>query len=114
ELETSKEELQSLNEELSTVNAQLEDKVTELEQANNDLDNLLTSTNIATIFLDTTFQGRRLTPAATRLFTLTPPDGGARSGDVVQRGLDPDLPGDSEAVLARLGSISREVQGEDG
>jgi two-component system CheB/CheR fusion protein len=103
ELETSKEELQSLNEELSTVNMQLEDKVTELEQANNDLDNLLTSTNIATIFLDTNFHVRRFTPAATRLFKLTPADHGRRIGDVVGRGIDPDLPQDSEAVLARLG-----------
>jgi two-component system, chemotaxis family, CheB/CheR fusion protein len=114
ELETSKEELQSLNEELSTVNTQLEDKVTELEQANNDLDNLLTSTNIATIFLDTNFQVRRFTPAATRLFNLTPADVGRRIGDVVSRGIDPDLPQDSEVVLARLGSISKEVQGQDG
>jgi two-component system CheB/CheR fusion protein len=114
ELETSKEELQSLNEELSTVNTQLEDKVAELEQANNDLDNLLTSTNIATIFLDANFHVRRFTPAATRLFTLTPAHVGRRIGDVVGRGIDPDLPQDSEAVLARLGSISKEVQGPDG
>src|SRR5436190_1779030 len=46
ELETSKEELQSLNEELNTVNAQLQSKLDELERTNNDLDNLLTSTNI--------------------------------------------------------------------
>jgi hypothetical protein len=56
ELETSKEELQSLNEELTTVNAELKEKVIQLEQAHNDLDNLLTSTNIATIILDTRFQ----------------------------------------------------------
>jgi hypothetical protein len=91
ELEASKEEFQSLNEELSTVNAQLEDKVTELEQANNDLDNLLTSTNIATIFLDTNFhvrRSRRLRPGS----SLTPADLGRRIGDVVGRGIDPDLP----------------------
>ena len=52
ELQTSKEELQSLNEELNTINAQLESKLDELERTNNDLDNLLTSTNVATIFLD--------------------------------------------------------------
>jgi two-component system CheB/CheR fusion protein len=49
ELETSKEELQSLNEELTTANAQLESKIAEVEASNNDLDNLLTSTNIATL-----------------------------------------------------------------
>ena len=53
ELETSKEELQSLNEELTTLNNQLEEKVSQLEATTNDLDNLLTSTDIATLFLDT-------------------------------------------------------------
>jgi two-component system CheB/CheR fusion protein len=48
ELETSKEELQSLNEELSTVNSQLQEKVNELDAANNDMVNLLASTDIAT------------------------------------------------------------------
>ena len=74
ELETSKEELQSLNEELTTANTQLEGKIAELEATNNDLDNLLTSTNIATLFLDTQLRIRRFTPAATRLFSLIPSD----------------------------------------
>ena len=52
ELETSREELQALNEELVTVNAELQQKVEELNQANSDMDNLLTSSEIATIFLD--------------------------------------------------------------
>ena len=52
ELETSKEELQSFNEELETVNAELNRKVAELDHANSDLQNLLNSTQIATIFLD--------------------------------------------------------------
>ena len=52
ELETSKEELQALNEELVTVNAELQGKVEELNQANSDMENLLTSSEIATIFLD--------------------------------------------------------------
>ena len=91
ELETSKEELQSLNEELTTVNAELKDKVLELEQANNDLDNLLISSNIATVFLDTRFHVRRFTPAATRLFDLTPADIGRPIGDVAPWSTDPDL-----------------------
>ena len=52
ELETSKEELQSLNEELNTVNAQLQAKVVELEARTDDLNNLLNSTDVATLFLD--------------------------------------------------------------
>ncbi|HSP44904.1 MAG TPA: chemotaxis protein CheB, partial [Chthoniobacterales bacterium] len=52
ELETSKEELQSVNEELITVNHELKEKVEELSCANGDLNNLMTSTGLATIFLD--------------------------------------------------------------
>jgi two-component system CheB/CheR fusion protein len=114
ELETSKEELQSLNEELTTVNAQLKEKVLELERANNDLDNLLTSTNIATIFLDTSFQVRRFTPATTRLFNLVPTDVGRPIADILQRFTDPDLLEDAKAVLANLGSVGKEVQDRDG
>jgi two-component system CheB/CheR fusion protein len=86
ELETSKEELQSLNEELTTVNDTLSDRVVELQQAHNDLDNLLTSSNVATVILDTTFHVRRFTPAATRLFDLTAADVGRPIGNVRARG----------------------------
>src|SRR4029453_13248505 len=58
---------------------------------------------------------RRRRPARHR---PRPPAGnrgrGPRVGDDGRRGIDPDLPQDSEAVLARLGSISKEVQGQDG
>jgi two-component system CheB/CheR fusion protein len=114
ELETSKESLQSLNEELNSVNTQLEDKVGQLERIGNDLDNLLTSTNIATVFLDTGFHVRRFTPAATRLFNLIAADVGRPVADIAQRFTDPDLRRDSERVLADLVPISKEVQAQDG
>jgi two-component system, chemotaxis family, CheB/CheR fusion protein len=76
ELETSKEELESLNEELTTVNAQLQSKLSELSQVNDDMQNLLNSTDIATIFLDTDLNIRRYTAEATRLVTLRPTDVG--------------------------------------
>src|SRR5208337_3439227 len=52
ELTTSKEELQSLNEELVTVNSELQAKINDLTRTSNDMNNLLNSTEIATIFLD--------------------------------------------------------------
>ena len=76
ELETSKEELQSVNEELTTVNTQLQEKVLETEQATNDLLNLLGSTNIAVVFLDTALKVRRFTPAVQDLIELIPTDVG--------------------------------------
>ncbi len=52
ELETSKEELQSTNEELITVNHELKMKVDETGEINDDLQNLIASTDIATVFVD--------------------------------------------------------------
>jgi chemotaxis methyl-accepting protein methylase/C4-dicarboxylate-specific signal transduction histidine kinase len=114
ELETSKEELQSLNEELTTANAQLEGKIGELEAANNDLDNLLTSSNVATLFLDTHLSVRRFTPAATRLFDLSPSDIGRPLANVVRHFTDATLLSDAAAVLHRPITPQTEVQTRDG
>ena len=70
ELETSKEELQSTNEELITVNNQLGQKLIELNAANNDISNLLNSTEIPTVFLTTDLRIRRFTPSAAKLIAL--------------------------------------------
>jgi two-component system CheB/CheR fusion protein len=91
ELETSREELQSSNEELSTVNAQLESKIFELQGATEDIANLLTSTQIPTLFLDQHLTIRRFTPAITQLFRLIPSDVGRAIEDIVQLADDPTL-----------------------
>jgi two-component system, chemotaxis family, CheB/CheR fusion protein len=114
ELETSQEEMQSLNEELSTVNNQLQSKVAELERANDDLDNLLTSTGMPTIFLDRRLRIRHFTPSATDLFNLIPSDIGRPIRDIAQKFIDPDLLADAEAVLDKLAPLKREVRTEDG
>ncbi|OGT98624.1 MAG: hypothetical protein A2X80_09670 [Geobacteraceae bacterium GWB2_52_12] len=74
ELETSKEELQALNEEISTVNAELQVKVEELNQATSDMENLLVSSGIATLFLDRKLNIKGFTPAAAGIFNLIPAD----------------------------------------
>ncbi|MGH8567021.1 MAG: CheR family methyltransferase, partial [Gammaproteobacteria bacterium] len=114
ELETSKEELQSLNEEIQTVNNQLEQKVTELEASNNDLNNLLASTDIATVFLDRGFCLKRFTPATKRLLRVIETDVGRPISDFALNFTDPDLLPDAERVLNRLAPIEREVQGVEG
>ena len=76
ELETSKEELQSVNEELTTVNSQLQEKVEQLDTANSDMANLLKSTQIATLFLDSELRIKFFTPAMTRVLNLIPSDMG--------------------------------------
>ena len=76
ELETSKEEMQSINEELSTVNAELQTKVVDLSRASNDMNNLLASTGIGTVFVDHQLRIMRFTPTATRIINLIPTDVG--------------------------------------
>lgn len=70
ELQSTNEELQSVNEELHTLNAEYQLKIAELTEVNNDLDNLLISTEIGTVFLDELQVIRRFTPKATELFNL--------------------------------------------
>ncbi|MCY0389239.1 PAS domain-containing protein [Robbsia sp. Bb-Pol-6] len=74
ELETSKEELQSINEELITVNAELKTKVDESAKANEDLQNLIASSDIPTIFVDCELRIKRFTPRALNLFRLITSD----------------------------------------
>lgn len=113
ELETSKEELQSLNEELNTVNAQLQAKVEELERTTNNLSNLLTSTDIATIFLDRSFRIRWFTPPTTRLLDLMPTDVGRPLAHFAQKFKAGSLIDDAQKVLQTLTSTEDEVEAPD-
>lgn len=114
ELETSKEEMQSLNEELRTVNAQLRAKMEEHQGAASDLASLLTSTDIAVLFLDPALRIRRYTPAVRDLVDLIATDVGRPLDAMARRFADPHLDDDCAAVLARLLPAEREVPGADG
>lgn len=74
ELQSTNEELQSVNEELYTVNSEFQGKITELTEVNNDLDNLLRNTRVATLFLDENLEVRRFTPEVTQLFRVIDQD----------------------------------------
>ena len=113
ELETSKEELQSLNEELRTVNQELKIKVEEQAQANDDIQNLINSTEIGTIFLDQASRIKLFTPRARDIFTLIPADRGRPLSDISSALVDTDLSADIERVLDRLDRIEREVKTRD-
>jgi two-component system CheB/CheR fusion protein len=111
ELETSKEELQSTNEELVTVNAELQKKVEELSGANNDINNLLASTEIGTIFLDINLRIKRFTPAITKLFNLIQTDIGRPVGDITANIQLDDLLEHAQQVLDTL--VRQEVEVQD-
>ena len=76
ELETSKEELQSLNEKLNTVNNELQDKIEERDKARSDMSNLLNSANIAALFIDTQLCIRQFTATTGKLLGLITSDAG--------------------------------------
>ncbi len=102
ELTTSKEEMQSLNEEMQTVNHELQARVDELSQANNDMKNLLNSTDIATLFLDEALHIRRFTNQASKIIKLIPGDVGRPFTDIASDLFYPELSEDVQEVLRTL------------
>ncbi len=114
ELTTSKEEMQSLNEELQTVNAELQSKVDEFSRVNNDMKNLLNSTDIATLFLDKDLKIRRYTNQATKIFKLIKSDIGRPFTDLVSDLIFPELAEDAVEVLRTLVFIQKDIPAKDG
>jgi two-component system CheB/CheR fusion protein len=114
ELETSREELQSVNEELSTVNYELKSKVEETGKVNDDLNNLIASADIATIFVDRGMRIKRYTPRVADLFNLIPSDIGRSLLDITHRLDYDDLTSDVTATFDTLRPVEREVRSTDG
>lgn len=114
ELTTSKEEMQSLNEELQTVNAELQSKVDDYSRVNNDMKNLLNSTDIATLFLDKELNIRRFTNQATKIFKLIKSDIGRPFTDQVTDLIYPELAEDALEVLRTLVFIQKQIPAKDG
>jgi len=114
ELTTSKEELQSMNEELQTVNQELQTRLEELSHANNDMKNLLDSTDIATLFLDNTLCVRRFTSETSKITRLIPTDVGRAITDIASALLYPELADDAREVLRTLVKTEKEISTPDG
>ncbi len=114
ELLTSKEELQSLNEELTALNSQLQETLERQRTTSNDLQNILYSTDIATLFLDTHLNIRFFTPATKSLFKIIPSDVGRPLADLNSLAADSALPTDARAVLQDRIPIDREIEAQSG
>jgi len=114
ELTTSKEEMQSMNEELQTVNHELQSKVEELSRSNNDMKNLLNSTDVATLFLDDELLVRRFTTQAAKIIKLIPSDTGRPITDVTTELDYPNLAEDAREVLRTLVFKETQVSAKDG
>lgn len=113
ELETSKEELKSINEELTTVNYELKLKVDETVKINDDLQNLIASSDIATIFVDSNMLVKWFTPPTISLFNLIQMDRGRPLQDITHRLDYPDMIDDAQEAFRTLRVIEREVKTND-
>ncbi len=114
ELTTSKEELQSMNEELHTLNQELQTRLDELSYANNDMKNLLDSTDIATLFLDNSLSVRRFTSETSKITRLIPTDAGRPITDIASALLYPELADDAREVLRTLVKAEKQIPISDG
>ncbi len=113
ELETSKEELQSMNEELSTLNQENRHRIEELSQLSADLQNLMSATNIPTLFLDRDLRILRFTPQVSEIFSIRITDRGRPLSDLTHRLGDNELQHDAQQVLDHLVPLERELQSEE-
>ncbi len=114
ELQSTNEELQSVNEELYTVNSEYQSKIMELTELNNDMNNLLASTRIATLFLDENLEIRKFTPEADHIYQILNSDVGRPISHLSHRleNVDPLKAVDS---VQRTGEqVEWEVQNADG
>ena len=112
ELQSTNEELQSVNEELHTVNAELQEKNIELQESYADMDNLINSSRIGTMFLDRNFKLRKYTPSIQLQMPLEESDLGRNISNFSWS--DKNLIKDAKNVLQNLQPIRKEIQNKSG
>ena len=109
ELQSTNEELQSVNEELYTVNSEYQRKIAELTELTNDMDNLLASTEVGTIFLDSQLRIRKFTPQVAETFNLLPHDVGRPIDSFAHKMDHPELVEDLRRVLRTGKPVERDI-----
>jgi two-component system CheB/CheR fusion protein len=114
ELMTSKEEAQSMNEELQTINAELHSKLDDLALAQSDMQNLLNSTDIATLFLDNALNVRRFTEHMSQIVQLREGDIGRPLSDLASTLIYPQLHSDAKETLRTLAFSEKQIATTDG
>jgi PAS domain S-box-containing protein len=121
ELKASNEELLAMNEELATSNdelqesrRQIQDGLEAMGRAHNDLENLLASSQIATVFLDLEGRIRNFTPAAAAIYNLMRVDIGRPISHLSHHAVEmPPLPEVANVVRLR-GPLESRIATTDG
>ena len=113
ELQSTNEELRSVNEELCSVNSEHQRKITELMELTDDMDNLLDSIQVDTIFLDDDLRIRKFTLGLARIFDLVAHDVGRRFDRLVHGLRNISLVEEIRNVLKSKKRLEKEVQCEN-
>lgn len=90
ELQSTNEELQSTNEELYSVNSEYQSKIVELSELNNDVDNLLSVSQIGKLLLDENMEVRRFSPKVVDIFKVLDTDVGRPLSHISHQLVDVD------------------------
>ena len=114
ELQSTNEELQSVNEELITVNTEYQSKIQELQDLNNDMENLLKSTEIGTIFLDNDLCIRKFTPKIKKIINFIYTDIVRHIIHISNNIIGGNIIADAKEVLESGIPIEKEVENTDG
>ena len=114
EMQSTNEELQSVNEELYTVNNEVQSKNEQLKLLNSDINHLLGSTEIGTIFLDSDMTIRRFTPMIRKQFDLHASDVGRPISSFSSSFTNLDLVGKCQKVVDDGFRIEEEIIDDGG
>lgn len=113
ELQSTNEELQSVNEELHTINSEHQASIIELTELNDDINNLLQSTEIGTLFLGKNLHIRKFNNSIAENISITERDLG-RPIEHFANNLDyPGFIEDIRSVLKTLITVEKEIQSKD-
>jgi len=110
----SNADAESVNEQLTKLNTQLQETLDRQRTTSSDLQNVLCSTEVATLFLDGSLNIRFFTPATKALFNILPGDIGRPLTDLHSLAADPDLSEDARTVLSGSTPVERELEAQNG
>ena len=111
ELQSTNEELQSVNEELYSVNDENKQRIDDLVRLTEDLDNLITNSGIACVFLDSELRITRFSPSIAIAFELIRDDIGRPLNNFHPKINSPNLLLKATRVLQTGLAISNEITG---
>jgi two-component system, chemotaxis family, CheB/CheR fusion protein len=104
----------STNESLTALNSQLHDSLERQRTTSDDLQNILYSIDVATLFLDTDLNIQFFTPATQSLFNFSQNDVGQPVASFLSFAPDDTLLLDARTVLKTITPIEREIESRSG